>query len=226
MRQQETETQLAELYRKQAAHRKSLHGQLVNRVLQMGHVIKLEKLSYRALQRCFGRSVGMRAPGMFVAHLKRKAESANAQVVEFPTRTTRLSQTCHNCGAVVKKPLSQRLHVCDCGIQAQRDLYSAFLAACVEGDRLDAGRAREAWPGVDALLQAALSQAARKSSHQPASGGNFPASFGLRAVDQRQSRSPVKAGVNAGEAQEGVPPSLQAVGELERARRIVRTPRL
>ena len=60
----------------------------------MGDTIKLEKLSYRAFQRRFGRSVGMRAPGMFVERLKRKAESAGATVVEFPTHTTRLSQTC------------------------------------------------------------------------------------------------------------------------------------
>ena len=177
-RQRKTEARLAELHRKQAAYRKSLHGRMVNRVLRMGDVFKLEKLSYRAFQRQFGRSVGMRGPGMFVAHLRRKAESAGALVVEFATRTTRLSQTCHSCGTVVKKPLSQRWHVCDCGVSAQRDLYSAFLAMCVEGDRLNADRAKVAWSGVDALLRAALSQAARSSSHQPANGRSHPASFG------------------------------------------------
>jgi putative transposase len=220
-RQRQTQKELAELRRKQAAHRKSLHGRLVNRVLRMGNVFKLEKLSYRAFQRQYGRSVGMRAPGTFVAHLRRKAESAGASVVEFPTRTTRLSQMCHNCGAVAKKPLSQRWHVCDCGVVAQRDLYSAFLATCVEGERLDAGRAREAWPGVDALLQAALSRI-----EQPARGQLLPSSFGLSG--QRQSRSPVEAGANAAEAQDGVPPVAirQRAGELERGCRIARTPRL
>ncbi|HEC34092.1 MAG TPA: hypothetical protein ENI37_05180 [Chloroflexi bacterium] len=141
----------------------------------------------------------MRAPGMFVERLKRKAESAGAEVDEFSTRTTRLSQTCHNCGAVAEKPLSQRWHVCDCGIVAQRDLYSAFLAMCVEGGRLNAGRARSVWPGVDSLLQAALSRI-----EQPASGRPLPSSFGL-GTGRRQSRSAVKAGVNAVEAQDVVP---------------------
>lgn len=218
-RQRGTETKLAEMQRKQAAHRKSLHGRLVNRVLRMGNVIQMERLSYRAFQRQFGRSVGMRAPGMFVAHLKRKAESAGAEVVEFPTRTTRLSQTCHGCGKVEKKPLSQRWHVCDCGVIAQRDLYSAFLASCVEGERLNADRARAAWSGVDTLLQAALSRI-----EQPASGQPLPSSFGLSG--RRQSRSPVETSVNASEARDVVPPLLQAAGELERARRIARTPRL
>jgi putative transposase len=216
-RQRKTETKLAELHRQQAAHRKSLHGQTVNRVLRMGNVFKLEKLSYLAFQRQYGRSIGMRAPGMFVEHLKRKAESAGALVVEFPTRTTRLSQTCHSCGTVEKKPLSQRWHVCDCGIEAQRDLYSAFLAQCVEGERLNADRAKAAWSGVDLLLQAALSDI------QPVSGRHLPSSFGL---GQSRNRSPVKASVNVSETQDVVPPLSMAVGELEGARRIVGTPRL
>jgi transposase len=224
-----TEVALAELYRKQAAHRKSLHGQLVNRILRMGNVIKMEKLSYRAFQRMYGRSVGMRAPGMFVVLLKRKAESTDASVDEFPTHTTRLSQTCHGCGTVAKKPLSQRWHECDCGVIAQRDLYSAFLAKCVEGERLNADHARREWSeGVDDLLQAALSDACQRWQAQPANGrtGSFrspPSSFGLSG--RRQSGSPVEVYVKSSETQDVVPPS-RAVGELEKARWIARTSRL
>lgn len=221
-RQRRTEAKLAELHRQRAAYRKSLHGRMVNRVLRMGDTIQLEKLSYRAFQRRFGRSVGMRAPGTFVRRLKCKAESAGASVVEFPTRTTRLSQTCHNCGTVAKKPLSRRWHVCDCGIVAQRDLYSAFLAMCVEGERLDAGRARVAWPGVDALLQAASSRIVQLANGRP-----LPSSFGLRKrTAQRQSRSPVKAGVNAVETRDVVSSVVLLDGrrELEKDCRIARTP--
>ena len=234
-RQRETETKLAELHRQQAAHRKSLHGQTVNRVLRMGNVFKLEKLSYLAFQRRYGRSVGMRAPGMFVAHLRRKAASAGAEVIEFSTRTTRLSQTCHGCGTVKKKSLSERWHKCDCGVEAQRDLYSAFLATCVEDGRLNADRAKAAWSGADALLQAALSQATQRvaaadKAAQAASGrtsGQWspPSSFGLSG--QRQSGSPVESSANVSETQDVVPPvAQQQLGELERARRTVRTPGL
>jgi len=209
-RQQRTEAQLAELWRELAAYRRSLHGRLVNRVIREGNVYQLEKISYRAFQRRFGRSVGIRAPGMFVERLRRKAESAGAEVHEFPTRTTRLSQVCHNCGAVKRKPLSQRWHMCECGVVAQRDLYSAFLASCVEGDRLNADRASERWSGVDTLLRAALSQVcARSQTPQPANGRQkgprvLPSSFGLTL--RSQSRSPVKACVNAAKAHDGVPP--------------------
>jgi len=224
-RQLRMEAALAEL-----SHRRSLHGQMVNRILRMGNVIKMEKLSYRAFQRMYGRSVGMRAPGMFVVLLKRGAESADASVYEFPTRPTKLSQTCHGCGKVAEKPLSQRWHRCECGVVAQRDLYSAFLARCVEGDRLNADRARREWSeGVDNLLQAALSQI-----QEPASGSSsrrLPSSFGL-SRGQRQSGSPVKCHVKSSEAQDVVPPLNQAVGELTDSLsprepwRIVRTSRL
>ncbi|MBU0493192.1 MAG: transposase, partial [Chloroflexi bacterium] len=187
-RQRQTEAQLAELQRKQAAHRKSLHGQLANHILKLGDLVKAEKLSYKAFQRMFGKSVQFRAPGTFMAVLRRKVEGASLELDEFPTRTTRLSQVCHNCGQVVQKPLSQRWHDCECGVVAQRDLYSAFLATCVEEGAdgtsgLNADRARAAWSSADLLLRAALSQL-----EQPANGGHLPSSFGLSGP--RQSRSP------------------------------------
>ncbi len=152
-----TQDQLAELNRRLAATRKTLQGKLANQVLTMGDTFNLEKISYRAWQKMFGKSVGFRAPGMFVSILRRKAESAGGTVNEFPV-SNRLSQTCHQCGAVVKKPLSQRWHTCSCGVHAQRDLYSASLAACVVGDRLDTTLAARRWGLVEPLLLRAVSR--------------------------------------------------------------------
>ncbi len=135
-RMQNNQAKLAELHRMLPAHRKSLHGKLVNEILALGTTIKTEKVSYKAWQRMWGKSVGKRAPGMFVEHLRRKVENAGGGMQDINTRTTRLSQTCHACGVVAKKALSERWHVCACGVIAQRDLYSAFLAHCVENDRL------------------------------------------------------------------------------------------
>jgi len=45
-----------EVDRKQAAHRKSLHGLLVNQTLTLGKNIKTEKVSVRAWQKIFGKS--------------------------------------------------------------------------------------------------------------------------------------------------------------------------
>jgi putative transposase len=188
-----TREQLAEVRRKQAAQRKSLHGRLVNRVLGLGDTIKLEKLSYRAFQKMFGKSVGFRGPGTFVAQLRRKAANAGAEVDEFSTHTTRLSQVCL-CGAIEKKPLSLRWHVCECGVgPIQRDLFSAWLARYVVNQKLDAGRAQSAWPGADSLLQAASGEV------QPAMGQGRP----KPNLSQGQSRSPVTSGERVSEACHG-----------------------
>jgi hypothetical protein len=142
-----------------AAYRKSLHGQLVNEILGMGNVFQFETLSYRGLQKQYGRSVRLRAPGKFMALLKRKAERAGAAINAYDPRKAHHSQLCHHCGTVKKKPLSQCWHACSCGVVGQRDLYSAFLAMCMEGDTFNADYAKAAWSSVDTRLQAALNTA-------------------------------------------------------------------
>ncbi len=213
---------LADLFRREAAHRKTLHGQLANRVLAMGRVIKTEKLSYRAPQRQYGKSVSVRAPGRFVSMLRRKAESAGGKVIEFPARRAQLSQVCHGCGAVKKKSLSLRVHRCECGVEMQRDLYSAFLARWTgEDGLLHADQARAAWSGAEPLLRAAWGEAT-----QPASGRVFrPSSFG--ATPRSQSGSPAKEGIAKAEARDVVAHS-HGCGESPGEAAVVplRTPRL
>jgi len=166
----------ANLERKLAAHRKSLHGKLVNDILRAGDVIKLEKLSSKAFQKLYGKSVGRRAPGMFVSHLKSKAERAGGQVVEIPTYSTKLSQTCQ-CGRVKKKKLSERIHQCECGVIAQRDLYSALLAKHIEPDTfvLQVSQLLKDWQSAELRLWAAWRTA---TDTQPATGRIHPSSFG------------------------------------------------
>ena len=76
---------------------------------------------------------------------------------EFATRTTRLSQVSHDTGEYVKKPLSQRWHVFADGSRVQRDMYSAWLARFVEGDRLAASQCRAQWAAAEPLLRRAAS---------------------------------------------------------------------
>jgi hypothetical protein len=117
-----------------AAERRRAHGELANRILAQGTTIKTEKLSYRAFQRCFGRSAKVRGAGMLVAELRRKAAAAGGAVIEFSPHQTRLSQFDHATGTYAKKPLGQRVHVLGDGSgEVQRDLYSAFLALRCEG---------------------------------------------------------------------------------------------
>lgn len=180
---------LAELHRKEAAYRKNLHGRLVAGILKLGDDVRMEKLNFRSFQKRrkrktggrkkgFGKSLRKRAPSMFVARLKLEANKWGGSVTEFETRTTKLSQTCH-CGYVKKKGLGQRWHRCkNCGVEAQRDLYSAFLARFVEGNRLNADLAQAAWSSGCTALEAALSDLEKDAM------GGLPSSLGLRTRDR------------------------------------------
>jgi len=187
-RYKKRQKKIAECHSKLAATRKKQHGEMCNKILSLGNVIKTEKVSYKTFQKNFGRSVMVRAPGMFIRELTRKAVNAGGGVEEISTRTTKLSQTCI-CGRVEKKPLKQRHHVCDCGIKTQRDLFSAHLARHCSDNTLDISRAKAAWPAAEPLLQLAMSKV-----KETASRGPKPASFG---VSRRQSCSPVENGSTA-----------------------------
>lgn len=116
--------------------------------------------------------------------------SAGGSLVDINPRRAKLSQTCH-CGVVLKKSLSLRHHRCLCGVSAQRDLYSAFLAQFVDPKTslLNAGRAACAWPSREPVLQAAFEQAL---ANQPASGRIRPSSFGAASPRPSQSWSPAE----------------------------------
>ncbi len=192
-------SEIRELDRKTAAQRKSIHGHEQSIILTQGTIIKAEKVPYRAWQKIWGKSVSIRAPSTFMSGLKRKAENAGGSLYLFPTKTTKLSQYCHLCEEYVKKPLSRRWHTC-CGIDMQRDLYSAFLAKCVDVNTgsLDTARAKMLWPGLEPVLRAAVSRA-----YQSAIGGKtLPSSFGIG--NRRQSGSPVKPEETVTEAADAV----------------------
>ncbi|MFO7931017.1 MAG: transposase, partial [Desulfosalsimonas sp.] len=61
--------------------------------------------------------------GAFVNILHYKAKWQGKTVIEVPPHYT--SQACPECGAVVKKTLSTRTHVCECGYKANRDHAAA-----------------------------------------------------------------------------------------------------
>jgi hypothetical protein len=116
-----------DMERRIAAHRKCIHGHLSQEIMQLGPVIKLENISYKALQKRYGRSVGESAPSSLKASLFRTAEKLGGRGELINTYQTRLSQTCL-CGEIKKKRLSERRHNCNsCGLKVPRDILSAFL---------------------------------------------------------------------------------------------------
>ncbi|WP_239591503.1 transposase [Mycolicibacterium tusciae] len=196
-----TTTGVAELHRRVAEHRKTLHGALANRLVGYGAEVACEQLDYVSWQKNYSRSVRDRAPGLLVQMLGRKAESAGGrQLYQYNPRTTALSQTCL-CGSRKKKPLWQRVHRCECGVTRDRDLFSAYLGLHVRTgadgvDRLDLQTANTGWlhrQDVDGSPKSSRSATAHKRRgrrHPPSrrSVARIKAGRTARAV-MRQSRS-------------------------------------
>jgi transposase len=183
-----TRRRKAEQERKLAAHRKSLHGRKVHEMVSQGNTIIIEKISYQAWQKQYGRSVGLRAPGMFIELLKRTVASTGGTLIEVQTRQTKLSQFCHGCGKTRKKPLWQRWHECACGVgPMQRDLYAAFLAAYLdaETDVPSCARYQVPWEGAETRLRAAQECLFQRANE----GQVLPRSMGIPRARARQPQS-------------------------------------
>ena len=200
-----------------AAYRKSLHGRKVHEIVAVGNTLILEKISYKGWQKRYGKSVGLRAPGMFVAQLRRTVASTGGILAEVPTRSSTLSQFCHGCGRRVKKPLSQRWHQCACGVgPIQRDLYSAFLAAYLDpADPIPScARYAQCWEGAEARLRAAHERVIQRAKE----GQFLPRSMGIPRAGARRPESPSKATQG--------PAFLLAGGQLEAWKHCSEPPRL
>ena len=181
-----TRRELANAERRLAAHRKSLHGHLVNDLLRVGKTIRLEKTSFRGWQKVFGKSVARSAPGMFSTHLKRIVAKTGGTLSEVSTYQTKLSQYCHGCQTYTKKPLSQRWHSCSCGVgPVQRDLYSAFLLAFFKSADTPPSIAQQDWEGAEPRLLTAVECLKQRANE----GHALPRSFGIPGAGARQSKS-------------------------------------
>ncbi len=186
---QKTKQRKAAKERRFSAHRKSLHGKKAHEIVAVGNTIILEKITYKSWQKQYGRSVGLRALGMFVEQLRRTVASTGGTLIEVSTRRTKLSQYCHGCGQYVKKPLHERVHHCTCGIgPVQRDLYSAFLSAYLDpADPIPScARYAKYWEGAEARLRAAHERLIQRAK----AGQVLPQSMGISHAGARLPRSP------------------------------------
>lgn len=155
-RYRQLKTRIAEAERRLAAERKRSHGELANTIMSHGTIVQSETLSYKAFQKRFGRSVKVKAPGMFIDILRRKAESAGGEMRDLNTHSLKMSQYDHPTGQYRKKPLSQRWHVLgDHSTIVQRDIYSAFLARCVIDNRHHPSHLHAEWAAAEPLLRQA-----------------------------------------------------------------------
>jgi hypothetical protein len=204
--------------RKLAAQRKSLHGKLAHEVVAAGNTITIEKSSFKAWQKQYGRSIGLRAPGLFVAHVRRLVAKTGGTLSEVSAFHTKLSQYCHQCCQYVKKPRSQRWHHCACGCgPVQRDLYSAFLLAHLAPQQTIPSVTQHVWEGAEPrrlTVMEGLQKRANEGHRLPRSMGVL-ASGGAARAGARRLESP------AYPQQEPVDASVP-IGRMHRKQRVTR----
>jgi putative transposase len=88
-------------------------------------LIVLEDLNVKGLARTrLAKSVNDAAWSLFRQQLEYFAKVFNRQVIAVSPNYT--SQDCNNCGKRVKKTLSTRTHVCECGANLCRDHNAAI----------------------------------------------------------------------------------------------------
>lgn len=145
---------LKDIQRKQKDIRKLDHEILANKIISKADTIKVETMNFKALQKKakkteknekgkfkkkkrFGKSIGNKAPGMFLTILKRKLKSKGGLYFEVNTIEVKASQYNHFIDTCIKKKLSERWNYFDYNnseIKIQRDLYSSFLIKNVKSD--------------------------------------------------------------------------------------------
>ena len=146
-------TEYSEVERKLASERKRAHVELANQILGLENFMQSETLSFFAFQKNCGKSVKVRAPGMFVEQLRRKAESAGGKMIYLHTRSLKSSQYDHITEVCTKKSRSQRWHVLGNGSGVvQRDIYSAFLARCVVSNEHHSSHIETMWAAQKPVL--------------------------------------------------------------------------
>lgn len=166
---------IKELHRKMAAKRKYMHDVYSNEILTHGNKIFTEKVSAKAWQKIFGKSIGAFAPAKLISVLSRKAENADGKVEDINTWKAKLSQYDHILDDFIKKKLSDRTMLVGGIDLVQRDLYSAFLAFCIDSEKETVCRAtaQKQWPGARLRLDAAVKRLliAKGKGFVPSSAG-------------------------------------------------------
>jgi putative transposase len=130
------------IHRKTAAKRLDFLHQTSAKLVARSWLIATESLSIKNMTASAkgtvespGRNVAQKAglnreilatsPSAFLAMTRYKAAEAGVGFASIPTRRVKPSQTCSGCWRRRKKSLSQRTHVCTCGVILSRDQNAA-----------------------------------------------------------------------------------------------------
>jgi len=118
---------LAKLHEKVANQRKDFLHKLSRKYINENDLICVEKLQPQKLAdksyKNIRKSMIEASWAMLLQQLRYKAEYAGRDIVEVNPRNT--SKMCSDCGELVEKTLSNRIHKCKCGLSIDSDVNAA-----------------------------------------------------------------------------------------------------
>ena len=135
-------TPCAKIQSKVARQRQDWQHKLASDIVSCNSFVATEKLNLKNLTRKAKKGSKRKAQktglnrslldvgiGNLKSLIKYKVTEAGGIYIEVPTRKLAPSQTCPGCAAKRKKNLSERFHVCDCGVQQplDRDVAAAMV---------------------------------------------------------------------------------------------------
>ena len=127
-RRAKAKRRLARLRANEKNQRNDFHYKLAHRIVSENGVIIVEDLKPKEMiersSTGLSKSIQDAAWSRFLAILGAKAAEAARRFVKVPPRGT--SSTCSRCGAFKHKTLSERLHVCPCGLILDRDINASI----------------------------------------------------------------------------------------------------
>jgi putative transposase len=178
--------------------RREYHYQVVNRLIDRYGLFAVERRNIRGMLRNHRLAKAISDVGWY--HFRRilahKAESAGAVVVEVNPAGT--SQFCSDCGAEVRKSLSDRWHSCDCGYSVYRDVKAArniLLRALawigLAGPKADVSSLQHSDRSADAFRQIRITPVERRQrSKSPLASSCFPSHW--LGDSQQSSQRPAR----------------------------------
>jgi len=116
---------LAKTHEKIYNQRRDFHFKLANELVKNNDIIYIEKMKAWNSFRTLNKSMRDASWFQFFNIIKSKAEEAGKEIISVPPNNT--SQICSQCGKLVKKDLSVRIHKCpSCKIVIDRDYNAAI----------------------------------------------------------------------------------------------------
>lgn len=102
-----------------------LHKQSKSLINKYGLIVYEDLTILKMMRNNFGKSICDAAWGKFIKYVSYKAENAGKYCIAVNPKYT--SQICSNCGILVKKDISTRMHDCpNCGLSLHRDLNASI----------------------------------------------------------------------------------------------------